>query len=360
MIKKLLVAACIGSVYYVLLPVLRLLGPRCAILLAAVLAWFHWLVSLLGVDPGGEGRALPALGALLPILRPGAKPRSILRRYLGLKHRKFVEFALAGTARGRRYCERAYRLEGREHLDAEVRKGRGAILLTFHFGMGEVSFPVLKLAGYDVLLHFARAMPYLSGTFAWARQAAVRAGTALDSASGPMLYHYPNYAFPRLARRLRRQGLVGINGDGMGGVDFEEVPFLGGTLRLPTGPAQLAARTGAPLLFLCALPEGLGRHRLVIHPPIRCPGCSPEAVRATMAAYAALLEAHVREHPWAWQVWKQLLVAHHEDGRLRLSIRAALPARAAAVYEPFRPAGQPTAVPGGMASPVPWSATDPV
>jgi hypothetical protein len=202
--------------------------------------------------------------------------------------------------------------------------------------------PTLNLLGYEVLIHIARTVPYLEGTFDWAKRIAVRAATALDKCTGPKVYHYPNFVFPMLIRRLRKGGIVAINADGMASTDFQEVPFLGGTLRLPTGAARLSGQTGATMLPICILSEGLTRHRILIHPGTVCRQDTPEAVQEGMAAYAAVLEKWVRDKPWAWAVWQQLIIERYEDGRLRLSIRGAIPPKAAKAHEEFRPTGEAT------------------
>jgi KDO2-lipid IV(A) lauroyltransferase len=324
MINRCVLALAIVAVYFVYLPALRLLGPRCAVLASQALAWLHWLLTFAGV----ERDALRALRQVLPVIRPELRPRRVLRQYLACKHRLFVEYDLFSTARGRRYMRDTYLVEGREHLDAAVAGGRGAILLVFHYGLALPLFGVLRLQfGHETSMHLGqaphlgRAVGGLAGTFGWAVRAAIRTSAAADQFSGPPIYQHPNFTFLMLLRRLGRKGLVGMNADGMGGTDFVEAPFLGGTLRLPTGPARLSARAGAPILPVFALPEGLSRHRLVIHPPLRCDRDDRESVRATVAAYAAVLDGYVRAHPWAWWSWRRLDVQRHPDGSLRLDLR---------------------------------------
>jgi lauroyl/myristoyl acyltransferase len=349
MIRRLLLSVFILYLAFVHLPFLRLVGPRCAIILARLAAWLHWLLTFVGA----ERHALRAMREVLPATGPGRKPRAVLRQYLALKHRLYVEYDACGTARGRRYLEQSYLpyLEGREHLDAALREGRGAILLVFHYGTVLPMYPALRMLGYEVMLHratapvLAWALPGARSAFGWAMRVAVRASAAAEQSNGPTLYHNPNFIFPLMLRRLRQKGIVSINADGMAGTDFNEVPFLGGTLRLPTGPARMSAHSGAPLLPLFALPDGLSRHHFVIHPPLRCPHDSPDAVRETMTAYAAVLDQYVRQRPEAWLTWRRLLVQRHPDGRLRLDVgRPASPQENFNYFKQFRPPAE--AAPG--------------
>jgi lauroyl/myristoyl acyltransferase len=259
-----------------------------------------------------------------------------------------VEFALFTTARGRRYVEKTYHFEGREHLDGAVQAGHGAIMLTFHFGTAFTLFPSLKIFGYDVLLHMARATTYLGSTFEWAKRLAVNAHVKADRCQGPMVYHYPNFVMPILVRRLQRGGLIGMTGDGMGSTEFVDVPLLGGISRLPTGPARLSALTGAPILCVFILPAGLNNHRIIIHPPFHCQQDTAEAVQETTARFAALLTDYIRAYPWAWLPWRQVEVVRQEQGPMRIDIRPALPAQASAIYDRFRPTAQAQSAPNGV------------
>jgi lauroyl/myristoyl acyltransferase len=339
-LKRLVGSSVVVYVYCIHLPVLRLLGPRAAVLLSRAFAFVHWLLVLCGLNVGNERTALRRLKELLPLVRPGTSPRLTLLRNIAVKHRVFVEYALLTTARGRRYVEKTYHFEGREHLDAAVQAETGAILLTFHFGMAWALFPALKIFGYDVLLHLARISAYLDNIFGWANRIVLKAHVASDHCQGPLVYHYPNFVFPMLARRLRRGKLAGMLGDGMGSREFVDIPFLGGISRLPMGPAHLSALTGAPILCMFVLPEGLNRHRIIIHPPFHCAEETADAVQQTIARYAALLGDYVRDYPWAFLPWRQLEVARQEHGPLRIDIVPMLPAQATAAYDFFRPTGK--------------------
>jgi lauroyl/myristoyl acyltransferase len=194
--------------------------------------------------------------------------------------------------------------------------------------MAQPLFAALRLLGYDAIPQRAQAPavaailadPVLSRLLGWVVRAAVKVAGGTERFHGPQLYYNPNTSFTVLIRRLRKGESIGMGGDGMGGTDFAEVPFLGGTLRLPTGSARLSAHTGAPILPIFALPEGLSSHRLIVHPPLHCPGDGTEAIRETMTAYAALFGEYIQAYPWAWWSWRRLTVGYHADGRLRLNL----------------------------------------
>jgi lauroyl/myristoyl acyltransferase len=347
MLKRLLLTVCALLMAFVYLPALGLLGPRWAVLLSRVLARLHWLLTLAGVNVGQEKKAYRAMRALLPTLRPDLRPAGVLRRYLANKHQSSVEHHLCRTARGRRFLQQTYPIEGREHLDAALREGRGAIIQIFHFGLCQPLWPVLRLTGYDILLHMDRSVHYLGDTFGWAVRAAVKVAAVSDAFCGTVLYHTPIFMFSMMARQLRRGGLVGMNGSGTDETTFVEVPFLGASIRLPVGPARLAAHAGAPVVPVYALADGRGRQPIVIHPALRPAGQTPEALRDLVAAYTTLLDGYVRRYPWLWWSWRRLSVGWDGDGHLRLALRLSAEADeapATGTPVPTRPARKPRAL----------------
>ena len=240
MLSRLVKSACIWYVYFPHLTMLRWVGPRAALLFTRGVAWIHWLLTLVG----GHGTARRAMTAALPGLwhRAWRSGRS-LRRYLAVKHQRFVEWYLFyPTARGRRFVARTYRdVDGREHLDAALAEGNGVVLLVFHFGMAKMVFPALQALGYDNYHHVFRGATYADETFAPVAKAAMDALATSEEQSGlKVIYHRPNYTFATMVRHLRNGAIVGMNGDGMMGTEFVTLPFLGGTMPFPTGPARLS------------------------------------------------------------------------------------------------------------------------
>lgn len=333
MLGKTVRTIAVGYLYFPHVWLIRGLGPRCAVLLSRFLAWGYWLGTLIGA----ERRTRRALEATQPRLESQLPLSTIMRRYLETKLQNFAEWHVYPTKRGRRYVEQTYAtIDGREHLDAARSEGRGVILLYFHFGLIKMAFPALKAHGFDVAQHLHRAKTYSGSTFDWMAKAAVRRLEAEDEASGlKHFYHRPIQSFVTLARYLRKGGLLGINADGMMGDQFVEVPFLGGTIELPAGPAQLAAQSGAPVVPMFVLNEGMYRHRLVLLEPIDLRDRTPEAIGEATAAFAAILDQFVRKYPWAWWTWRRLRLERKDNGEIRFRVQ---PLRAEPSRNDYQPA----------------------
>jgi KDO2-lipid IV(A) lauroyltransferase len=188
-------------------------------------------------------------------------------------------------------------IHGFEHLDAARRAGRGAILLTGHYGNFEllgawlarfhpVDFVVQPLANPRVEALLGRAR----------REAGVGQIGLGAGARGIFTALHDNHWVALLADQdARRKGVF--------------VPFFGQPSSTPTGPAQLALRTGAPIVMGFDVRRPDGRHELEVQPPLTLAEPeSPAAVRTLTALHTARLEEWVRLRPemWFWlhRRWK--------------------------------------------------------
>jgi len=85
--------------------------------------------------------------------------------------------------------------------------------------------------------------------------------------------------------------------------DAVYVDFFNRSVATTSALAVLAARTGAPVIPLFALPLKDGRYRLVYEPAVAPPeNETPEALRAFTQRCTDVLETYVRQHPslWLW------------------------------------------------------------
>jgi Kdo2-lipid IVA lauroyltransferase/acyltransferase len=153
----------------------------------------------------------------------------------------------------RDYLKSICEVEGREHLDAALAKGKGVILLSGHFATLEIG---ALLAGFLVPIN---------GVYKKAHNPMFNAFMAhYRSGYGEELIENKNVR--ALVRGLRKGRVTWFAPD----QDFAEqdivfTPFLGGIASTLTGTARLADMTGAPVVpfYPLRLPKGRG-YRLVI------------------------------------------------------------------------------------------------
>jgi len=87
------------------------------------------------------------------------------------------------------------------------------------------------------------------------------------------------------------------------------VKLFGREVTIPRGPAEMASRTGAPIVPAYCLQEAGGHFRLVIEEPIEVDEAlpAPEKVAAIAQAMARGFEEYISRYPAQWfafyKVW---------------------------------------------------------
>ncbi len=177
--------------------------------------------------------------------------------------------------------------------------GRGAIVVTPHFGNWDLGAAVTTVCGRRVS---AVADPFgPPAVDELVRSMRERLGVRIIPTGPPSA---------REALRVLRRGEVlclaaDIDRSGAG----TPVEFLGRVVFMPAGPATLALRTGAPLIpgYVRRLPNS--GHEAVLWDPISPPGpgASPARVRAMTQEMAGAFEAMIRLDPSQWFAFHHLV-----------------------------------------------------
>jgi Kdo2-lipid IVA lauroyltransferase/acyltransferase len=185
-------------------------------------------------------------------------------------------------------------LDGLEHIRGVMAEHGRALVLTAHLGNWEYLTASHRLMGYPLAI-VVRPLdsPVLDELAARFRG---KTGAELIDKRG---------ALRPVLEALRRGGLVGIlldqNATRREGVF---VPFFGRAASTSRSLALLALRTGTPIVPIFIRREGLGRHRVVIEPPLPFPVANDldGAIVELTARCTARIEAAVRQAPeqWLW------------------------------------------------------------
>jgi len=199
---------------------------------------------------------------------------------------------------------------GREHLEAAMAAGKGAILASAHFGSYASAFSLIHASGIPVTSigrwwwnYNPDASPALRRFYDFGH-----ARPLLRYRQGPNIEPWTG----RLAsgvqavRTLRRNEVVTILPDAPPLPSDESrvvtVPFLGGKGTLLPGVIHLARSSGAPVLMVSVTRSADYRHQVVeISPPLSLDGEVPEA----LARCAAAMEATIRTNPALWHHWPE-------------------------------------------------------
>lgn len=196
---------------------------------------------------------------------------------------------------GAHNLDRWLRIEGAEHVDAALRKGRGVLFATAHLGNWELSAFAHALASGPMSV-LARPLdnPLID------RLVERRRGL-----SGNRVIFKKDFA-RTILKALAANEKVGILIDQNASLDSGVfVDFFGVPACASTGLAKFAAHSGAAVIPGYALwMEDEGRYLLRFSPPVAMSG---DAARDTAALHAAL-EAAIRAYPdqWLWihRRWK--------------------------------------------------------
>jgi len=183
-------------------------------------------------------------------------------------------------------------VSGWEGFLAGYARGKGAIIASAHLGPVSICGQIFAAAGYRVTL------PVENETGALARSIN-RARTAMG------IHFVQTDAAVSVHRVLRRGEILAMLADrAVTGVGVR-VPFFGRDALLPSAHVALALRTGAALFPAFARRDG-PRVLAQILPELelRRSGDRDADVRDGVAAFARLLEEHVRRAPEQWSVFE--------------------------------------------------------
>jgi KDO2-lipid IV(A) lauroyltransferase len=218
-------------------------------------------------------------------------------------------------------------VRGREHLDAALAGGKGAILCSAHFGSYICAFSLLDASGYPVTSIGRWWWNYPPGGSSAVRRMwdLVYARRVLRHRKRPNIEPWPGrmQVAVQAATALRGNEVVTICSEAPP-LDTElaravEVPFLGRKARLLPGVVTLAELTGAPVLMTFAHRTGDYRHQVVeISPPVPMEG----GTAAAFARCAAAMDAAITANPVEWDFWFE----SQDLARLGLLPAAAQPA----------------------------------
>ena len=212
---------------------------------------------------------------------------------------------LRGRARSLR---KLVEIRGREHLEAALTGGKGAILCTAHFGSYMGAFSLLHADGFPVTTIGRWWWNYPPDESSAVRRMwdFVYARRVLRHRQRPNIEPWPGRVQVALqaASVLRGNEVVTICSEAPPLAEelnrTIEVPFLGKEARFLPGVVTLAKLTGAPVLMISVHRTADFRHQVLeISPPVPMDGETAVAFERCAAAMGAT----IRAHPAEWDLW---------------------------------------------------------
>ena len=185
-------------------------------------------------------------------------------------------------------------VKGRENLHTALEGGKGAIVFLAHFGNWEL----LSLVYGALIPDRAKAIAFplkndRLNTYIWQH----REQTSLKLIPRKQ-------AVRETLRALKNNEAVGFFADQNAGPEGVFVEFLGKLASAVRGPAVLALKTGAPLLFSLNIRQPDDRHHIYISPPIYTEPSDDFEQDVTFYTTQMLkqLESYIHKSPaqWLW------------------------------------------------------------
>ncbi|MBF0480001.1 MAG: lysophospholipid acyltransferase family protein [Candidatus Omnitrophica bacterium] len=193
--------------------------------------------------------------------------------------------------------------EGKENLDAALKKGNGVIALTAHYG----NFPLMMLGavqmGYPTNCVIKPARDTKMSDYLLKKREKIGLKTIFTNPR--------NQCAGQCIKALRNNEIIFLLADqnfgAKGGVFVE---FFGQKAGTATGPVVFAQRTGAAIVPMFAVRQSDGKHKIFIEPEYKLEHDDDEQkmFEVNMGNITKIIENYIRKYPheWAWmhRRWK--------------------------------------------------------
>lgn len=189
--------------------------------------------------------------------------------------------------------------EGEEYLAQVLMEGKGAMLVSGHFGNWEILGGWLAAKGYQVDLLVGEQHNKKVDDLLISFRKSFGVGII------PI-----GVASRHVIKSLRSNRMVAVISDQHAASGGTIVQFFNRPAATPKGPAAFAAKVGCPIIAGCSIREGYKKHSLNIFPPIYPPnsGDSERDILEMTQRYTAYFESFIRKYPsqWMWthRRWK--------------------------------------------------------
>lgn len=271
----------------------RAAPPRLRYSLAGSAGTLWW-----AVDPGRRHNARANYGAVLGLPEDDPRVRRVVRRAFANYGRMLADFLLMGSLRPED-VRGMVTISGREHVEAALAAGRGAVLALPHMGSWDFAGSIGSLLGYKISAVAEVLKGSLNDVMVETR-----------SVHGLEIIPLDRSAVRAITVALERNGLVALMCDLPHGPGVE-VRFFGGRAIVPSGPAAIACRRGAPLLpTYCHWTDSKHCHIHVdppVHPPAESQCRGKQMAGEVMQEVIDRFEVFIREHPDQWYAFRRIL-----------------------------------------------------
>lgn len=189
---------------------------------------------------------------------------------------------------------------------AEARRGRGAIVVTMHYGLWDFGATVLALHGIPISAIADRFPSDAVNDYVIAARGHLGMRIIAADRMGP-----------GLIRALRNDDVVAILADIPAPTTGVRVTFFGDTISVPDGPARIALRTGASVVAAMVTRVSRWSDEVAATAEeidVLRTGDADEDARVLMQSIFTRLEVAVRRDPAQWYIFRHLWLSDMHGG----------------------------------------------
>jgi phosphatidylinositol dimannoside acyltransferase len=249
-------------------------------------------------DGGRRRNALNNYAAVLDLPEDDPRVRQVARRAFENYTRMVADFLLMGSLRPDE-IHSMVQLEGREHAEAALSGGRGAIVALPHMGSWDFAASLASVWGYRIAA--------VADSFPGSLNDAV---VETRSVHGLQVIPLNRAAVRAINDVLDENGFVALLCDLPHGPGTE-VRFFGRRAIVPSGPAAIAGRRGVPILPVYSRRVGPLTYRIHVDPPIEPASTNGRmdkgATADVMQKVVERFESFIRQHPDQWYAFRRIL-----------------------------------------------------
>lgn len=276
--------------YNILRFVLQKLPAKAGLYLGRLVGYLAYLLS-----PARREHSRQNLKKALAVNEKESK-RLIKKVYQNLGY-NLTEFLIEDSLT-KEDIEKMVEFEGLEYLDQALKKGKGVILYTAHFGNWELLGAVLALKGYQIN---SIAKKQKNSLF---DQKINKIRNKIGIGVIPK-----GLAVRQAFKKLKAKEIVAILGDQDARSKGWKLNFFDRDASTYAGAVQFAQRTGAVIVPAFLERENFLDHKLKIYPPQKISQNTSEAeLKKRLQSLLNLTEKEIRENPadWLWlhKRWK--------------------------------------------------------